>query len=147
MSYLFTKNDFEKISQALDAKATVSSDETVRFVVEDQKKRRNIELEVITDIEIGDKKGNLISIYTPLGLIQLHGCTNYIASGELGEVILFAETKDTVSGIVISKDAGITSYTNVQKSLLSKDPFKLRGEILGCAIQLSLTEHKLEEMK
>jgi hypothetical protein len=147
MSYLFTKDDIEKISAALQTEISTRTDESVRFVIQDPKQKRNLELEIIFKLELGEKTGNLVSLYTPLGLMQLHSCTNYIASQELGEVIMFAESKDTVSGLIISKDAGVTTYTNVHKSLLSKDPFKLRGEVLGCAIQLSLTEHKLEEMK
>jgi len=147
MSYTFSKEDYEKISLALEAKMNVGSDQSVRFLIEDQNKQRSVEVEFISEIDLGEKNGTLISIYTPLGLMQLHNCTNYIVSQELGEVILFAEVKETISGFVLSKDAGVTTYTNVQKSLLSKDPFKLSGEVLGCAIQMSLTEHKLEEMK
>jgi hypothetical protein len=91
--------------------------------------------------------GNLVQIFTPLGLLQLHFCTDYVVSEELGEVILFAENGSKISGVVLAKDAGVTIYSNVDKSLLSKDPFKLAGEVIGCAMQLALTEHKLAEIK
>ncbi|NTV46339.1 MAG: hypothetical protein HGB11_07420 [Chlorobiales bacterium] len=147
MSYNFTKKDFKKISAALGAPEPTMVGNAAHFEILYEFKQRKLTLEIYPEIQIGDKHGNLVSVYTPVGLMQLHFCTNFIASEELGEVILFAETKDKLSGFIISKDAGLTCYSNVDKDLLSKDPFKLCGEVLGCAIQLSLTEHKLEEIK
>ncbi|ACF14239.1 hypothetical protein Ctha_1782 [Chloroherpeton thalassium ATCC 35110] len=147
MSYKFAEKDYARIAAALGMKEPVQLANPVRFEIEDASSQRRITLEIHAELEIGERIGNLISVYTPLGLVQLHFCTDYVVSEELGEVILFAEDRGKISGLILSKDAGLTYYCNVDKSLLSKDPFKLSGEVLGCAIQLSLTEHKLVEIK
>ncbi|MDX2129756.1 MAG: hypothetical protein SFU91_12045 [Chloroherpetonaceae bacterium] len=147
MSYKFTKKDFKKIAKALGIKEPTPEGNLVRFDVENIVAKRKVSLEVFPELLIGDTTGNLISVYSPIGLMQLHFCTNYITSEELGDVILFSESHNKISSIIISRDAGVTSYMNVDKSLLSRDPFKLSGEVLGCAIQLGLTEHILDEVK
>lgn len=147
MNYKFTKRDFKKIAKALNAKDPITANNHIRIEVEDIISGRKVAMEIYPELEIGDRVGNLVQIFTPLGLFQLHFCTDYVVSEELGEVILFAENGDKISGFVVSKDAGITCYSNVDKSLLSKDPFKLSGEVIGCAMQLALTEHKLAEIK
>ncbi|MFN3385012.1 MAG: hypothetical protein ACK42Y_00295 [Candidatus Thermochlorobacter sp.] len=147
MSYKFNKKDFKKIAKALAVKEPIVGHNHARIEIEDHVSKRKVSLEIYPELEIGDKVGNLVQAFTPLGLLQLHFCTDYIVSEELGEVILFAENGSKISGFVIGKDAGITFYANVDKSLLSKDPLKLSGEVIGCAVQLALTEHKLAEIK
>jgi len=147
MSYKFLEKDYARIAAALGIKEPDQQENPMRFEIEDTAAQRKITLEIHPELEIGERIGNLITAYTPLGLVQLHHCTDYVVSEELGEVILFAEDREKISGLVISRDAGLTYYCNVDKELLSKDPFKLSGEVLGCAIQLSLTEHKLVEIK
>jgi hypothetical protein len=147
MSYKFTKKDFKKIAKALSAKDPIIEHNHARIEIEDIISGRKVALEIYPELEIGDRVGNLVQIFTPLGLLQLHFCTDYVVSEELGEVILFAENGSKISGVVLAKDAGVTIYSNVDKSLLSKDPFKLAGEVIGCAMQLALTEHKLAEIK
>ncbi len=146
MSFKFTKKDFKKIAKALDINDPVVEGNHVRYEIENIIGGRKLTIEIYPELQIGSRVGNLITAYTPFGVMQLHFCTNYIASDELGEVILFAENKDKINGFVIGKNAELTCYANVDKDLIAKDPFKLSGEVIGCAMQLSLTEHKLEEI-
>ncbi|MCS7013248.1 MAG: hypothetical protein RMI34_04975 [Chloroherpetonaceae bacterium] len=143
MSYKFTKKDIRKIAKALKAKEPAVEHNHMRIEVEDLTSRRKVALEIYPELEIGNRIGNLVQVYTPLGLLQLHFCTGYVVSEELGEVILFAENGTKISGLIVSKDAGVTYYANVDKDLLSKDLLKLAGEVIGCAVQLALTEHML----
>jgi hypothetical protein len=144
MSYRFTKKDIHKIAKALGIDKPHHDGNHYRLEIEAE--RHSLTLQIYPDLVIGSRNGNLISVTTPFGMMQLHFCTNFITSDELGEVIFFAETKDKISGFAVGKDAGLTSYTNVDKDLLSKDPLKLSGEVIGCAIQLGLTEHILQEI-
>lgn len=147
MSYQFSKKDIAKIAKTLATEEPKKEGNLFRFAINDYISGRKITLEIYLDLLIGSRKGNLIQVFSPVGLNQLHHCTNFITSEELGEVIFFAEEKEKLTGFILSKDAGLTCYTNVDKAILSKDPFKLAGEVLGCAIQLGLTEHKLQEIK
>lgn len=147
MNYQFSKKDIAKIAKTLATEEPKKEGNLFRFIINDYISGRKITLEIYPELMIGSRKGNLIQVFSPVGLNQLHHCTNFIASEELGEVIFFAEEKEKLTGFILSKDAGLTCYTNVDKDILSKDPFKLAGEVLGCAIQLGLTEHKLQEIK
>ncbi len=147
MSYQFSKKDIAKIAKALAVEEPKKEGNVFRFIIKDHISWRKLTLEIYPDLVIGNRKGNLIQVFSPVGLNQLHHCTNFITSEELGEVIFFAEEKEKLTGLILSKDAGLTCYTNVDKDILSKDPFKLAGEVIGCAIQLGLTEHKLQEIK
>lgn len=147
MDYKFTKRDYKKIAKALDVKEPMHDGNLYRFEVENFSTKQRLTLEIFPDLAIGSRTGNMVQLYTAVGMMQMHFCTNFVASDELGEVIFFAEAKDKISGFAIGKDAGCSFYANVDKDILSKDPFKLSGEILGCAMQLSLTEVKLDEIK
>jgi hypothetical protein len=147
MSHHFTKKDIAKIAKTLSIEEPKKEGNLFRFVVINFISGRKITLEIFPELELGSRKGNLIQVFSPVGLNQLHHCTNFITSEELGEVIFFAEEKEKLTGFIISKDAGLTCYANVDKDILSKDPFKLAGEVIGCAMQLGLTEHKLQEIK
>jgi hypothetical protein len=147
MSYAFQEIDISKIADTLGVALPKLDGNVYRLEISDKESSRKVTLEIYPELQIGNREGNLLTAYTPVGLMQLHFCTNFIASEELGEVIFFAEAKEKLTGFIISKDAGLTCYANIDKEILSKDPFKLAGEILGCAIQMGLTEHKLQEIK
>lgn len=143
----FTKKDIGKIAKTLGVEEPQRDGNLYRFVVKNHVAGRTISLEIFPELDIGRRKGNLVQVFTPVGLMQLHFCSNFVASEELGEIIFFGEGSSKLSGFIVSKDAGIACYANVDKDILSKDPFKLAGEVLGCAIQLGLTEHKLQEIR
>lgn len=135
----FTKKDIDKIAGALGvvAKATGSSH---RFVLENKEEHRSLSLEIYSDIPIGKKQGNLISVYTLNAHLQLHFCTGYVVSEMLGEVTFVGETGGHLSGLTIEREAGCSLYANVDSSLLSGDFTKLGPEVMLSGIALSLTE-------
>ena len=102
-------------------------------------------MEIYVDLNIGDKKGNLVSIFTPNSHIQLHFCDGYVASDILGEVTFFGQHAGRLSGIVIEKQAACSTFTNVDANLLSGDFEKLAPEVMLSGIALSLTEPLLEK--
>jgi hypothetical protein len=104
-------------------------------------------IEIYSDIPIGNKKGNLISIFTPNAHIQLHYCTGYVASDVLGEVTFIGEHGGRLSGVIIEKQAACSTFTNVDTELLSGDFTTLAPEVMLSGIALSLAEPLLERNK
>lgn len=138
----FRNEDINTISKVLGVEPNKRVDH-YRFVLENTKDKRRLSLEIYPDIPIGEKQGNLISIYTHNTHIQLHFCTGYVPSESLGEVIFFAENKGRLSGIIVEKEAGCSVYSNVDSSILSGDFTQLAPEVMMSGIALSVTEHLL----
>ena len=138
----FRNEDINTISKVLGVEPNKRVDH-YRFVLENTKDKRRLSLEIYPDIPIGEKQGNLISIYTHNTHIQLHFCTGYVPSESLGEVIFFAENKGRLSGIIVEKEAGCSVYSNVDSSILSGDFTQLAPEVMMSGIALSVAEHLL----
>jgi hypothetical protein len=138
----FRDEDIKIISKVLAVEPNKRVDH-YRFVLENTKDKRRLSLEIYPNIPIGEKQGNLISIYTHNTHIQLHFCTGYVPSESLGEVIFFGENKGRLSGIIIEKEAGCSVYSNVDSSILSGDFTQLAPEVMMSGIALSVAEHLL----
>ena len=113
---------------------------SVRFEIENKEQRRKLALEIYSNIEIGNRKGNLISVYTPTAHLQLHFCTGYVVSEMLGEITFVGESNGKLSGLTIEREGGCSLYANVDRNLLSGDFTKLGPEVMLSGIALSLTE-------
>ncbi|RMD92375.1 MAG: hypothetical protein D6813_06025 [Calditrichaeota bacterium] len=138
----FEKKDIEKIAKVLGVKPKLMGN-NYRFILENKEDGRKLSLEIYPDIPIGDKKGNLISVYTMNAHLQLHFCQGYVVSKMLGEVTFFGSHQGRLSGLIIEKEAGCSLYANVDESLLSGDFTKLGPEVMLSGIALSLTEGNL----
>lgn len=142
MSAVFARKDIEKISKVLQVTPKWIGNK-YRFVLQNPANQQHISLEVYPDIPIGDRQGNLISVYTPTSHLQLHFCTGYIVSEMLGEVTFVAECGGHVAGLIVEKGAGCSFYANVEAKLLSGDFTKLGPEVMMSGIALSLAEQIL----
>ena len=142
--FKFTEKDIETISKVLGVDPIERVD-CYRFVLENQKDKRRLSLEIYPNIPIGNEEGNLISIYTMNSHIQLHFCTGYVPSESLGEVIFIGEYQNRLSGIILEKEAGCSFYANVEKNILSGDFTKLAPEIMLSGISLSVAEHLMPD--
>lgn len=140
----FTKRQVKKIAEALQAEAKPNG-KHFRIVVDNPEAGRKLSLEIHPDIAIGRKKGNLISVFTSYGLLQLHFCTGFVVSRALGEVTFVAENKGKLSGLIIEKEAGCSLHANVDTAVLSGDFTRLGPEVVLSGIALSLTEKLLPE--
>jgi hypothetical protein len=140
--FVFTQEEIKNISSVLGVEPVQRVDH-YRFVLENTKDKRRLSLEIYPDVPIGDKKGNLISIYTHNTHVQLHFCTGYVPSESLGEVIFISEYKGRISGIIVEKEAGCSVYSNVEADILSGDFTQLAPEIMMSGIALSVAEHLL----
>lgn len=142
--FKFTEKDIKIISKVLGVDPVKRVD-NYRFVLENQKDKRRLSLEIYPDIPIGNDKGNLISIYTMNSHIQLHFCTGYVSSESLGEIIFIGEYQNRLSGMIVEKEAGCSFYANVEKNILSGDFTQLAPEIMLSGIALSVAEHLIPD--
>jgi hypothetical protein len=144
MSLKFKQKDYLLISSVLDTPFKEFK-RCRRFALDNREEDRKLSLEIYPDIDIGKKKGNLISVYTNNAHLQLHFCTGYVVSEMLGEVTFFGECGDRLSGLIIEKGAACSLYSNVDASLLSGDFTKLGPEVMLSGIALSLVEQQLPD--
>lgn len=144
MALTLTKDDLEKIGGTLGAKPQDKGN-NVRYELEDTEQHRKLALEVFPDIEIGKRRGALVSVYTPTAHLQLHFCTGYVTSEVLGEVTFVGESSGKLSGLTVERTGGCSLYANVDRSILSGDFTTLGPEVMLSGIALSLTETMLPE--
>jgi hypothetical protein len=139
MKSTFAKPDIKAIGTVLGVQGKFKGN-NVRFELSNTKDHRQLALEIYPGISIGRKKGNLISAYTHNTHFQLHFCSGYVVSKDVGEVTFISETKDKVSAIVIEKEGGCTFYSNVDRAILSGDYRMLAIDVMLAGIALSLTK-------
>ncbi len=145
MSAVFNKSDIETIARVLNCEPQFKTN-NYRFVLVNEETKEHISLEVYPDIPIGEKTGNLISVYTPTSHLQLHSCTGYVVSEMLGEVTFISRCNNLVSGLIVDKTAGCNLYANVDEKLLSGDYTTLGPEVMLSGIALSLAENVFEPL-
>ncbi|HHS13693.1 MAG TPA: hypothetical protein ENN03_08025 [bacterium] len=144
MSFEFKKEDLKKIEDVLQS-SFQKEDQCYRMILDNKTEKRRLSLEIYSGIRIGEKRGNLISVYTPATHLQLHFCSGYVVSSMLGEVTFVGENKGRMSGLIIERGAACSLYANLDSSLLSGDFTKLGPEVMLSGIALSLAEHIVSE--
>lgn len=143
MAFAFSEADLQRIASVLGVPAKPDGP-LVRFELKDEESGRRLTLEVRPDVALPEafagETANLISVYAASSFLQLQGCTGYIASQELGEVIFFARRSGVTNGLVIERQAGCSLYANVDDRLLSTDFTQLPPEMIMSSVALSMTE-------
>ncbi len=150
MPFSFTETDIERIGNVLGVPERKDGP-LVRFELQDETSGRKIALEIQTNVPLPDgltedSSAHLISVYAASSFLQLHGCTGYIASQELGEVIFFAKRGGYTSGLVVEREAGCSLYANVDDRLLSTDFTQLPPEMIMSSVALSMTESLFNDL-
>ncbi len=146
MKFTFTEEKFAEIEKVLNTKFAKRGDQH-RAILLNTEQNRKLTIEIYADIKIGNKQGNLVSVFTPNAHVQLHFCTGYVASDVLGEVTFIGEHGGRLSGLIIEKQAACSVFTNVDSELLSGDFTTLAPEVMLSGIALSLAEPLLERNK
>ena len=143
--FSFSGTDLDRIASVLGV--DFSHDEGLaRLELSHEESGRRLTLEVLTDIEAlpedvaSRQPPNLVSVYAVSSFLQLQGCTGYIASEELGEVIFFGRRGGATNGLVVEREAGCSLYANVDDALLSSDFTSLPPEMIMSSVALSMTE-------
>lgn len=144
---IFTKKDIDKISECLRADDVRKEKDHFRMKVVSDEGRRTLILEIYPEITLGKGKGPLVVVYTPNSHLQLHNCSGYVASEELGEVTFVGESSGKISGLVVEREAACSLYANVIRELLSGDFTKFGVEVMLSGVALSLAEEIIEKSK
>lgn len=143
--FSFSDSDLDRIASVLDAEFSRDG-ELARLELAHEESGRHLTLELLTSIdalpdEVATRQpATLVSVYAISSFLQLQGCTGYIASEELGEVIFFGRRGGATNGLVIEREAGCSLYANVDDALLSSDFTKLPPEMIMSSVALSMTE-------
>jgi hypothetical protein len=142
MAFTFSQEDIQRISKTLGATAKHKGN-NVRLEIEEKESKRRLALEIYPDIQIGRRRGSLVSVYTRTSHLQLHFCTAYVLSDMLGEVTFVGESDGKLSGLIVEREGGCSLYANVDREILSGDFTTLGPEVMLSGIALSLTETML----
>ena len=150
MGTIFTPSAIKRL-ESLFGVAAVSMGPAYRFEIAAQESGggsvRKLALEIYPDTRIGRKKGNLISVYTEAAHLQMHFCSGFVISEDLGEATFVGEQGGKLSGLIVERTAGCTLFANVDRAILSGDFTQLSPEVMMSGVALSLTEPVLEAEK
>lgn len=144
MAFSFSNDDFDHIAGVLSTPAKRDG-RLIRYGLRDAQSGRRLSVEILQSVRLPEgvaerQADNLVSVYAPSSFLQLQGCTGYIASQELGEVIFFGRRNGTTNGLVVEREAGCSLYANVDDALLSSDFTQLPPEMIMSSVALSMTE-------
>ncbi len=144
MGFTFSDADIDRIASVLGVPAKHEGT-VVRFKLHDAASGRRITLEIAREVALpaalaNEQPGNLVSVIAASSFLQLQGCTGFIASQELGEVIFFARRAGVTNGLVVEREAGCSLYANFDQRLLSTDFTQLPPELIMSTVALSMTE-------
>lgn len=143
MGARFSQKDVERIAGLLGAEKTTFEKDHYRLRITNQEEKRILVLELYPEVDLGKTRGSLVVIYTGNSHLQLHNCTGYVISEELGEITFVADAPDQLSGLVVEKGASCSLYAGVNRDLISSDFTKLGVEVMLSGVAMSLTEDLL----
>ncbi len=136
----FTEDDAKKIGAVLGVEKFVHEKDHFRLKISNRTEKRVLVLEIYPETLLGRTRGMLVVIYTGNSHLQLHNCSGYVVSEELGEVTFVTETETRLSGLVVEKGASCSLYAGLNRNLISSDFTKLGVEVMLSGVALSLAE-------
>jgi len=136
----FTEEDVKNIAKVLGADKITFEQDHYRIKIFNSPDKRVLVLEIYPETLLGRVRGMLIVVYTGNSHLQLHNCSGYVVSEELGEVTFVTETKERLSGLVIEKGASCSLYAGLDRNLISSDFERLGVEVMLSGVALSLAE-------
>ena len=141
---IFAKDDIDKIAACLNLPEFSDNKDHFRLKLVNPSEKRQLSLEIYPEVSLGERsKGALVVVYTLNCHLQLHNCTGYVISDELGEVTFISECSHKISGLVVEREAACSLYANVERSLISDDFTRFGVEVMLSGVALSLAEEIL----
>jgi len=141
----FSEVDAKKVSQVLKAEKITLESDHFRIKISNAAEKRVLILEIYPEILLGKARGMLVVVYTGNSHLQIHNCSGYVVSEELGEVTFINETADFISGLVVEQVASCSLYSGIDRSLISSDFTRLGVEVMLSGVALSLAEEIIDE--
>jgi hypothetical protein len=137
---MFDQEDIDKIAAVIGAAEAGWETDHYRLKLVQSEEQRSLVLEIYPDTILGKERGSLLVVYTGAAHLQLHNCSGYVLSEELGEVTFVAENGDRISGLVVEREAACSLYAQINRDLISSDFSKLGVEAMLSGVALSLAE-------
>ncbi len=141
----FNQEAAEKIAAVLGAEKVQQEKDRFRLKVVNHEEKRSLSLEIFPETSFGKTRGVLLVVYTGNSHLQLHNCTGYVVSEELGEVTFVSESEDRLSGLVVESGASCSLYAGINRELISSDFTQLGVEVMLSGVALSLAEDILSK--
>ncbi len=143
---VLSKEDIEKIAGCLGHPEVSDLKDHYRLKLVKPEEKRQLSLEIYPEVALAEEsRGALVVVYTHNCHLQLHNCTGYVVSEELGEVTFVSESAGKISGLVVEREAACSLYTNVNRGLISDDFTRFGVEVMLSGVALSLTEDILKD--
>ncbi len=143
MAYTFSKDDISNISKLLDAEVKDYGN-AYSWKLSNTKTQQSMVINLHNEVSLGgDSKGSMINVQTQHGYHELHDCTFYIEF-EPDEIIFVNADGDFVSCLIVGKECSCSSFSKIRKEIINADFAKLDPAVLLAAMQLSITEAKLQ---
>lgn len=142
---MFSDDDIARIDACLKAAERDFQTDHHRLKLTSESERRTLVLELYPEVRLGRNLGSMVVVYTSGGHLQLHNCTGFVVSEELGEVTFVGESTGRLSGLVVEREAACSLYANVTRDLISGDFTKLGVEVMLSGVALALTEGLLKD--
>lgn len=138
-----TKDKIAAIAEVLGASKITEDKESYRLRIEGEEQGAGLSLVIYPEALLGKTRGSLIAVYTHSAHLQLHNCTGYVVSEELGEVTFVSETGGQISGLVVERGGFCSEYASVNRDLISGDFTQLGVEVMLSGVAMSLAEGAL----
>ncbi len=143
---VLSKEDIEKIAGCLGHPEVSDLKDHYRLKLVKPEEKRQLSLEIYPEVALAEEAtGALVVVYTHNCHLQLHNCTGYVISEELGEVTFVSESAGKISGLVVEREAACSLYTNVNRGLISDDFTRFGVEVMLSGVALSLAEDILKD--
>jgi len=142
---MFSQSDVDRIANCLQPESRSFETDHHRLKLVSARDRRMLVVELYPEVRLGRNLGSMIVVYTMGGHLQLHNCTGFVSSEELGEVTFVGESAGRLSGLVVEREAACSLYANVTRDLISGDFTKLGVEVMLSGVALSLAEDLLKK--
>lgn len=143
----FTEDDARKIGAVLGAEKFSTEKDHFRLKISNRAEKRVLILEIYPETLLGRTRGMLVVVYTGNTHLQLHNCSGFVISDELGEVTFVSEYESRLSGLVVEKGAGCSLYAGMDRNLISSDFTKLGVEVMLSGVAMSLAEDIIDPEK
>jgi hypothetical protein len=142
---VFTDDKVAEIAKILAAEKVEWDTDHHRIKLSSRESRRLLVLEIYPSTTLGSKTGAMVVVYSGGAHLQLHNCSGFVTSEELGEVTFVSESAETISGLVVEKEAACSLYSNINKDLISSDFTQLGVEVMLSGVAMSLAEDVLKK--
>lgn len=143
---VFTGKDIEKISSCLGNGQITDFQDHWRIKIVNRDEKRQLSLEIYPKVSLAKHaEGALVVVYTQNCHLQLHNCSGYVLSDELGEATFISESSGKISGLVVERVAGCSLYAHVNRGLISDDFTSFGVEVMLSGVALSLAENILKD--